>query len=418
MVLRVFLFRLAILGSVLWLTGCQSGLLIPPAVGAVSEPTQVTNNGPTYLPSATFLPRTAIPTLQTLTPTNTALPTLTRTSTPIPSITPTPAVVGVFGFQDNINPLTGLEMEDPSILDRRPVMVKVSNAPPSVRPQAGLSFADLVFEYYIGEGANRFLATYYGQDAKKAGSVRSGRLVDSQLVKMYQGILAYGSADPQVDTIIQEKLGERAISNLEAGCPSFCGSDNTHNSPWIYANTAEITRYANQKSIDNVRPRLNGMLFDAHVPESDQFGIKLGVEYGYARGEWHYDPKSGKYLRWEERALNPENMVPLTDRLTGDQLAFSNVIVMFAPYMEYAPTLHEIDVADNTRGDQAFFFRDGVMVKGSWRAVDPSQPIQFFNQYGLPMLLKPGNTWIVIAGINSRINMPEDGHWEIRFVLP
>jgi hypothetical protein len=49
-----------------------------------------------------------------------------------------------------INPLTGLPAADPALLDRRPVMVKVSNFPRLGRPHAGLSFADIVFDYYIG----------------------------------------------------------------------------------------------------------------------------------------------------------------------------------------------------------------------------------------------------------------------------
>jgi hypothetical protein len=54
-------------------------------------------------------------------------------------------------------------VEDPSILDRRPVFVKVANYPVSGRPHAGLSFADMVFEYYIGTGGNRFIGLFYGQ---------------------------------------------------------------------------------------------------------------------------------------------------------------------------------------------------------------------------------------------------------------
>jgi hypothetical protein len=68
-----------------------------------------------------------------------------------------------------INPLTGLKVNDPQILNRKPVMVKVSNFPRNGRPHAGLSFADIVFDYDITNGQNRFLALYYGQDCPKIG---------------------------------------------------------------------------------------------------------------------------------------------------------------------------------------------------------------------------------------------------------
>ena len=110
-----------------------------------------------------------------------------------PTATPTPPPPGGLrptGFPDNVNPLTGLVVSDPELLNRRPMFIKVANFPRTGRPHAGLSYADLVFEYYIGEGANRFAAVYYGQDCPQVGPMRSGRLVDAQLAPMYRGTLA------------------------------------------------------------------------------------------------------------------------------------------------------------------------------------------------------------------------------------
>ena len=61
------------------------------------------------------------------------------------------------------NPLTGLPVEDPSLLQLPAVLVSISHFPVEARPQAGLSFAPYVFEIYITEGATRFLTTFYGE---------------------------------------------------------------------------------------------------------------------------------------------------------------------------------------------------------------------------------------------------------------
>lgn len=61
------------------------------------------------------------------------------------------------------NPLTGLFVEDPALLEFPAVLVSISHFPVDARPQAGLSFAPYVFEIYITEGATRFLTTFYGQ---------------------------------------------------------------------------------------------------------------------------------------------------------------------------------------------------------------------------------------------------------------
>lgn len=81
----------------------------------------------------------------------------TQTATPIPTPTSTPLV------PPNVNPLTGLHIEDPSLLDLPALLVSISHFPVTARPQAGLSFAPWVFEIYITEGMTRFLAAFYGQ---------------------------------------------------------------------------------------------------------------------------------------------------------------------------------------------------------------------------------------------------------------
>src|SRR5512146_1309393 len=74
--------------------------------------------------------------------------------TPTPQSTPAPK---------NYNPLTGLPVENPSLLQFPALLISISHFPVTARPQAGLSFAPYVFEIYITEGATRFLTTFYGQ---------------------------------------------------------------------------------------------------------------------------------------------------------------------------------------------------------------------------------------------------------------
>lgn len=86
-------------------------------------------------------------------PTETSLP---PTATLLPSPTSTPLV------EAHENPLTGLPVEDSSLLDLPALLISISHFPVDARPQAGLSFAPWVFEIYITEGATRFLTVYHG----------------------------------------------------------------------------------------------------------------------------------------------------------------------------------------------------------------------------------------------------------------
>ena len=152
----------------------------------------------------------------------------TATATPLPTATPTPLYppegLGPTGFPANVNPLTGLEVEDPAILNRRPVVVKVENLPRNSRPQWGLSSADIVFEYYTEYGTTRFAAVYYGQNAEQIGPIRSGRWFDFNVIRMFKAVFVFGSAyDDLYSAFLSSEFGNRLV--LERGassCPTFC----------------------------------------------------------------------------------------------------------------------------------------------------------------------------------------------------
>ena len=92
----------------------------------------------------------------------------------IPTATPTPQTVSAFqtfgpdqnNFPEGYNPLSGQLVEDPSLFQTPALLISISHFPATARPQAGLSFAPWVFEFYITEGATRFLSVFYGEFPK------------------------------------------------------------------------------------------------------------------------------------------------------------------------------------------------------------------------------------------------------------
>lgn len=388
----------------LWIGGCST---TPP------EPAVWSAKDPAGAFPATSQPNSSatkdLPSPQTQ---SEALPT--QTNIPPASLPDLPA---------DVNPLTGLHVSDPNLLNRRPVMVKVSNYPTVGRPHSGLSLADLVFEYYIGYGFNRFMAVYLGQDASMVGPVRSGRLVDSQLAEMYQGILFYGNADSQVDDVLIKELGPRALAEKYIPSPPKYRIKGDPVEITLFVNTKELTDYYTHLNPNsNNRRDLRGMFFSNDIHPVNEPADFVGVQFGrQARGEWHYNKNTGLYERWIENNpgdSGPIPMIPLVDRLNNQQIAFDNVILLFATYTEYAPTLHNVALFDQNTGKRAVFFRDGVRIEGTWKTVSNGMPIQFFNSWGLPMNLKPGNSWIVLVGETSSLTSPAPGQWELRFDIP
>jgi len=322
-------------------------------------------------------------------------------------------------FEPGNNPLTGLPVNDPARLERRPVMVKVSNWPREGRPHAGLTSADLVFEYYIGNQMNRFLAVYYGADADVIGPVRSGRLVDAQLVQLYQGILAYGSADPQVDAVLIDALGGRALSFPPVQCPAMCG-ETTHSATGVFANSAALTAYALESGVEKFVPDLQGMLFQDAPPSGDEAGTLLQVAYAdFSIMQWHFDSEERNYVLWMERETESGlEMAPMTDRNNGQDVRFDNLVVMYAEYLEYTPSLHDIILTEAVGYHPALLFHDGGITFGQWQISEPDRPIQFEFPEGGALPLKPGKTWVVIVGLSSVTTQPAGGEWEIELDLP
>jgi hypothetical protein len=401
------------------------GILIVSMVLIVSLAFSACQGETNAVPTATQAPSATLTDTPQPTATQTPSPTATQTETPTPtaSATSTPTLVayGPTGFPAFINPLTGLPVSNSRTLQRLPVLVKVSNFPRSLRPHAGLSFADLVFEYYIGAGATRFTAIYYGQDTKQAGPVRSARLIDISLGNAYQGILAFASADPFVYARVVNALLDRAISESASTCPGLCRTG-TGDVNSVFVDTRELTNFAvEEREVPTAAPNLEGMRFDPMIPEGDGAGERLQVRYSIATiSEWRYHVASGTYLRWIEQvdAANNVSLVPLTDRLTDAQLASSNVVVLFAAYTELKPTLHDIEILANTFGRRAILFRDGQMVELVWKAVG-NKPLQFFLTDGVtPAPFKPGNTWFEVVGLNSAVEEVIPGEWEVEFRIP
>jgi hypothetical protein len=293
-------------------------------------------------------------------------------------------------------------------------MIKVSNYPAYLRPHSGLSYADNVWEYYIGVGMTRFLALYYGQDAPQVGPVRSGRLIDPQLVLMYGGLLGLVGADTYVWEVIKEAIPGRYVSERPPTCPALCRESADHS---VFANTSEFSEYVESIGLDNHRPNLPGMVFDPTVPGGGQRAESLWIYFSYYdQVKWDYDTGTGVFLRSQEVAQedNTVRLDPMTDRLTDEQLAFDNVVVLYTRHDEIKPELIDMDLI-NSDGRRGLVLRDGRLYEVSYHAISDTAPLRFYDEEGKPFPFKPGTTWFVIMGFESTLEGLDQGAWKMRF---
>lgn len=411
------------------------------SVTGTSESTQQ----PTSTPTPTLPPADSAE--FTNTPTPTYIPTPTPTPIPLVPGTGLPVVVPLLssgppedGYGPNhypvyINPLTGLVVSDPQFLDRRPVAIKVTNYPRYVRPQSGLSKADIVFEYYMEWGISRFIAVFYGQSAEKVGPVRSGRLFDEHIFRMFDSYFVYGYADVHVIEYfesLEKEIVKRFVLENDLDHENKCGvsapnrlcrDPKLEGYNTMFANTEAVQNYFEELYDNNQRPDLSGLYFSDHVTPSVHPATIVKLRYSPSMYMyWEYDETSGEYLRWQETQgnvdLSIETYAPHYDALTGERLSAANVVFLEVDHKFYAYTEGSEIVGINLNGrGRAAVFRDGFYYPAEWVRPGDGGVLRLYTPEGDPFPLKPGQTWFEV--VSQYTELEHSGQtWKYHFQTP
>ncbi len=336
------------------------------------------------------------------------------------------------------NPLTGLVPPDASILDRRPLAIKISNYPRAIRPQYGLNEADVVFEYYIEWLNTRFIGIFYGNNAKQIGPVRSGRYFDEHITRMFHAYYVFNYADPrEFDYFLGGDLQKFVVVPGYGDCPPFFQyrvaqqiKDVAHYE--TYFDSSRFSDCLARKKGDNQRQDLHPSFFSSAAPAGGVSVDRIFTHYSECDyNYWEYRPETGHYVRFQEVSKiqtpahlddcsdNPETYAPLTDALTTQQVAADNVIELFVSHTfanqnEQEDEIYHINLVDS---GSAFVFRDGLAYPARWMRPDIEQPLLLTTPDGTPMYLKPGTSFYEVIGETST-DWSEGADWHFEFHTP
>lgn len=398
-----------------------NGLVIPAALAAVltacgsPPPPAISTIAPTRTPAPVGVTESA-PAATEAAPVSAPAPT--PTTGPDPYLT-----YGPNDYPPNVNPLTGEVVVDPARLSRRPVAIKISNFPRVVRPQSGLSLADLVFEHYAEGGTTRFTAVYLGNDADKVGSVRSARFIDAEIVQMYKSVLVTsGSSLGTMAKLRSYPFFDRVISE-ESGystCPPLC-RDVPEDTNTLFTSTQVIWNIAAAKSFNEPQD-LRGLAFREAPPEGGRPATRLHIQYSQeARAEWRYNPISRRYERWAD--ISATDLIAQFDALNGNQLTAANVIVLFVNHVathileDYENGGHYGFEIQLWGAGSALVLRDGSLYEATWVRLTPDGMVGVVDEHNAPIPLRPGNTWFEIVHLTSSVTASAD-EWRILVKVP
>jgi hypothetical protein len=314
-------------------------------------------------------------------------------STPTPTAPPTPA------------PLAA------------PLMIQVENLY-QARPQSGLSTADIVYEYDTEGQISRFTGLWFAPPPASyyVGPVRSARLVDLRLLRIYGGVLLYSGASNYTQAHLNSsglrwRDPDNSGSTLyrlfsRSAPPSLLGAP--HN---LYTDGARLATLERQTGMGQVGYQLWARTPVASLPAGGSPVSSFQVPVTQSeRPIFTYVPGQGAYSRDEPGGGYYPGTGVLDDADTGQPWMVPNVVVLQVPVIT-VPQDNE-DSANVPWVDGLDFAISGsgagqVAVGGQLYAVTWTQgasgPPQLTLADGQPAPLAPGQVVIELVSPGSTV---------------
>ncbi len=393
---------------------CAAVLLVVLALaasGCGSQPAATPTPTKTPVPEATTPPTPTPTPPPTNTPVPTPTPVGTDTPTPVPTPTPTatadPNVINP-ALDPGVSPFTG-ERLDPTVLQRRPLAIKISNDEIAHQRQAGLNKADIVVESRVEYNYTRFTSLFQSQDAPRVGTIRSARLIDRDLPVIFDAVLGFSGAVKDVrDQLYNSDLKDQIIEQALNG-PSYF-RDTTWGPPNnLFVDTSVLRRTAASRGWNTPPKPTLKTVFSQAAPAGGKPAAAVNIPYPVLPVRWQYDAGSGRWLRWAGGS-------PHIDQATGEQVNAVNVVVIGANHVVTLIVEHGTDrlgegqncrncsVEEQIWGEGPLkIFRDGQVFEGKWVRDERNAPFRFVDANGNDLPLKPGNSWWQVVPLDMKV---------------
>jgi hypothetical protein len=309
--------------------------------------------------------------------TTTAAPTTTTTAAPQPTA-----------------PLTGLPVDDPALLSRVALVVKIDNVDSLSRPQVGINQADILYEEKIEGPVTRFAAIYQSQGSNPIGPVRSGRSTDIAIVTPLR-LPLYAFSGANAVTVQDLRAAPLVDIGYDVQPQAYYRQQGRRAPDNLFSNTDELWTFAPPDS--QPPPALFGYRDDDEAPPASavragSIDFSFGAGPGSAPVRWEWDPGAGAWLRWQ-------NGTPHVDE-AGTQVSRTNVIVQFVDYVDTGlvdTAGSPVPEAQLVGGGDTWIFRDGHVITGRWSRPTIDDLTSWTDGDGQPIELTPGQTWIALV---------------------
>jgi Protein of unknown function (DUF3048) N-terminal domain/Protein of unknown function (DUF3048) C-terminal domain len=324
--------------------------------------------------TAVFMMASAEPDVTT---TTSAPPTTTTTVASTTTEAPTTTIAGA------LSPINGLPVDDPELLDRRLLAVKIDNHP-NARPHSGIEQADAVIELMV-EGVTRFISMWQQSDVDYLGPMRSGRPTDQTMLAFFnEPSFAISGAQSWVQDMIAS-VGIHLIGEVEPATFRVSERRAPHN---LFANTNLLREYADERGYPD--EPIDGPMWEfGPMREDADEAAKVSFDFVGNPVEWTWDEASKTWLR----TLAGDESSWVTEDGEEGQIA---VPVLVALYVEQY-SVGNLPASRTSGQGLAYIFADGKVVQGTWQRDDITEWFTLEDNEGEPLLVPPGQIWISLV---------------------
>ena len=319
-----------------------------------------------------------------------------RTAPPAPTTAAAPTTAGPSTTVHHATavtcPLSGMPAPGGKVPARPALAVKMDNLP-IARPQTGLSQTDIVYEEPVEGGITRYIAIFQCHDAARVEPVRSGRLIDPEIIGQYGAhpLIGYsGGIAPAVAAIDASSLIDVGVDRAPL---SAYYRDPDRSAPHNLAtSTAALWSAGAAQHAPPVPPPAPFHFGALPAGATPAGGVHIG--YQYSDVTWTWRPSAGVWFR----SYSDTGPATLGE---GGQITANNVIVMHvvlypSQYVEDPTGSHENLLALTGTGPLEVY-RDGHQIKGSWSRPTLSAGTAYQDSAGHPIAMEPGQTWIELV---------------------
>lgn len=306
----------------------------------------------------------------------------------------------------NQNLLTGVGDLSEGAIGKRPVAVMVNNVQKAM-PQYGVSQADLIFEIPVEGDATRFMALY--GDYTKVPQICPIRSCRYYFPALSQGFDAF-YVNWGIDDTIADYLQALDLDQIEGitNTGGLFGRDQEKLGQGYavehtgFFDGTRLVSYIESKGLrTDLKEEKKGAAFlfngmDEQLKPEGSDCTQVDVQFGAQSSTFTYDAEKKVYLK-------QINGTPQTDAKTGEQLAFTNVLVLETEISVRDEVGHKQIDWDGGANAKGYYISNGGVQEIRWSKDENNEEsyLRFYDLNGKEIKINRGKSYIALNYANK-----------------